>query len=120
MYSGFRIPIAAGTGTWEPMVIRSPTWWIAPTSWGRRARVRSWPRHFEELVAATAVQAAMRAGLDALYQRNDPAAAVARFREVLARNPTHYGATLQLAKALDRSGCPERSARDVEENPRDG
>ena len=45
-------------------------------------------------------------GLAALYQRNDTTAAVARFREVLARNPTHYGATLQLAKALDRSGRP--------------
>ena len=66
-------------------------------------------RHFEELVAAMEVQAAMRAGLAALYQRNDPAAAVARFREVLARNPTHYGATLQLAKALDRSGRPDEA-----------
>ena len=66
-------------------------------------------RHFEELVAATEVQAAMRAGLAALYQSNDPAAAVARFREVLARNPTHYGATLQLAKALDRAGRPDEA-----------
>lgn len=31
------------------------------------------------------------------------------FREVLARNPTRYGATLQLAKALDRSGRPDEA-----------
>jgi Tfp pilus assembly protein PilF len=49
-------------------------------------------------------QAIMRAGLDAMYVRKDPAAAAAEFRKVLARNPAHYGATYQLAAALDRSG----------------
>jgi Flp pilus assembly protein TadD len=52
-------------------------------------------------------EAAMKAGLDALYSKNDPAAAVAQFRNVLAMNPTHYGATYQLAAALDRAGDPE-------------
>jgi Flp pilus assembly protein TadD len=51
-------------------------------------------------------EAAMKAGLDALYSKNDPAAAVAQFRKVLAMNPTHYGATYQLAAALDRAGDP--------------
>jgi hypothetical protein len=62
------------------------------------------PRHFEALIAARGVQNIMSAGLEALYERNDPLEAVARFREVLELNATHYGATLQLAKALDRSG----------------
>ena len=46
----------------------------------------------------------MSAGLDALYKRGDPTAAVAQFRKLLERNPTHYGATFQLAMALDRAG----------------
>jgi len=50
--------------------------------------------------------ALMKAGLDALYTRNDPVAAAAEFRKVLALNPAHYGATYQLATALDRAGKP--------------
>src|SRR5262249_56849452 len=46
----------------------------------------------------------MRAGLDALYQRHDPTTAAAEFQQVLANNPTHYGATFQLAAALDAAG----------------
>jgi cytochrome c-type biogenesis protein CcmH/NrfG len=49
-------------------------------------------------------EALMRHGLDALYTQHDPAAAAAEFRQVLARNPTHYGATFQLAAALDAAG----------------
>jgi cytochrome c-type biogenesis protein CcmH/NrfG len=48
--------------------------------------------------------ALMRAGLDALYTRNDPGAAAEQFRKVLERNPSHYGATYQLATALDSAG----------------
>lgn len=48
--------------------------------------------------------AMMALGLDLLYKRNNPAAAAEQFRKVLSRNPTHYGATYQLATALDRSG----------------
>jgi Flp pilus assembly protein TadD len=55
--------------------------------------------------SATAVEeTAMKAGLDALYRRGDAAAAAIEFRKVLALNPTHYGATYQLATALDRTG----------------
>lgn len=61
-------------------------------------------RHFEALLRSNDIQAVMSQGLDALYQRDDPIEAVARFRAVLKLNPTHYGATLQLAKALDRAG----------------
>lgn len=48
----------------------------------------------------------MKAGLDALYGRNDAAAAIVEFRRVLELNPTHYGATFQLARALDLAGKP--------------
>jgi tetratricopeptide (TPR) repeat protein len=66
-------------------------------------------RHFRALITAEEIQTLMREGLDALYKRADPSDAAARFREVLARNPDHYGATLQLAKALDRAGRPEEA-----------
>lgn len=51
----------------------------------------------------------MALGLDALYAKHDPTAAAARFREVLARNPRHYGATFQLATALDQAEKPAES-----------
>ena len=46
----------------------------------------------------------MRLGLAALYEKKDPAAAAKHFREVLAKNPNHYGATFQLATALEQAG----------------
>jgi len=56
-------------------------------------------------VSAPEVEAAMmQVGLDALYTRHDPLAAAAQFRQVLERHPTHYGATYQLAVALDQAG----------------
>jgi Tfp pilus assembly protein PilF len=48
--------------------------------------------------------AIMAAGLNYLYHLNDPVAAAAEFRKVLERSPNHYGATYQLASALDKSG----------------
>jgi tetratricopeptide (TPR) repeat protein len=51
----------------------------------------------------------MALGLDLLYKRNDPAGAVVQFRKVLELNPTHYGATFQLARALDHSGKPDEA-----------
>jgi tetratricopeptide (TPR) repeat protein len=50
--------------------------------------------------------AAMKAGLDALYEKKDAVAAIVEFRKVLEMNPNHYGATFQLAKALDQVGKP--------------
>ncbi len=47
---------------------------------------------------------AMKRGLDLLYARSDPIGAVKDFRKVLEQNPNHYGATFQIAMALDRSG----------------
>src|SRR5262249_22213243 len=49
-------------------------------------------------------EAMMKAGLDALYTRHDATAAATLFQKVLERNPTHYGATYQLATALERAG----------------
>src|SRR5436309_2184209 len=57
-----------------------------------------------EVGGSASQEALMKAGLDALYTRNDPNAAAAQFRMLLAVNPTHYGATYQLATALDRAG----------------
>jgi Tfp pilus assembly protein PilF len=48
----------------------------------------------------------MARGLDLMYTRNDPVAAIEQFQGVLARNKTHYGATYLLAVALDRAGRP--------------
>lgn len=48
----------------------------------------------------------MKAGLDALYEKKDALAAIVEFRKVLEMNPDHYGATFQLAKALDAAGKP--------------
>ena len=61
------------------------------------ARVRAAPGYTEE-------GALMAGGLRALYEENDPIRAQDLFRKVLERNPAHYGATFQLAVALDSSG----------------
>ena len=53
----------------------------------------------------TASQDAMMAlGLNLLHVQGNFPAAAEQFRAVLRRNPTHYGATYQLATALERSG----------------
>ena len=46
----------------------------------------------------------MKAGVDALYTRHDREEAAAQFRKLLEWNPNHYGATFQLARALDQGG----------------
>lgn len=51
----------------------------------------------------------MKAGLELLYAKHDANAAAAEFRKVLERNPNHYGATFQLATALDRGGKQEEA-----------
>lgn len=53
----------------------------------------------------------MADGLYALRTLNDPAHAAESFRRVLELNPTHYGATFQLARALDASGRPGEARR---------
>ena len=56
--------------------------------------------------AAPDVDGLMRAGIDARYKLNDTNGAIAYFRQVLEKNPAHYGATYQLAAALDAAGKP--------------
>ena len=60
--------------------------------------------HFEGLIAAREIQNEMQAGLAALYERHDAAGPCRGSAQVLSRNPDHFGATLQLAKALDQAG----------------
>jgi hypothetical protein len=48
----------------------------------------------------------MRQGLELLHARGDASGAARVFRTVLLILPTHYGATYQLAEALDREGRP--------------
>jgi Tfp pilus assembly protein PilF len=60
--------------------------------------------------AAVTDESLMTRGLDEMNRAGNGAAAVATFREVLSRNPTHYGAHYQLAKAFDVAGQPD-SAR---------
>jgi tetratricopeptide (TPR) repeat protein len=53
----------------------------------------------------------MRAGLDALYTRRQPAEAAEDFKKALEATPDHYGATFQLAFALEQAG--RKSEADV-------
>ena len=59
---------------------------------------------------AVGENAFMYAGLRAFYKQNNPAEASAHFHRVLAANPSHYGATYQLAAALDAAGKPAEAA----------
>lgn len=52
----------------------------------------------------------MRAGLDALYTRRQPAEAVEDFQKALAASPNHYGANFQLAAALEQAGRKDEAA----------
>ena len=82
--------------TWETVLRNAQA--VHDTTTERTARTR--------LAAPdTASEAGMMAlGLDLLYRQNNPSAAADQFRKVLTRNSSHYGATYQLATALDRSG----------------
>ncbi len=66
--------------------------------------------HFERLRSEQEVPLLMKAGLAALYERGDARDAVLRFQDVLRRQPAHYGAGFQLAKALDAMGRPSEAA----------
>jgi Tfp pilus assembly protein PilF len=58
----------------------------------------------------TASQAGLMArGLDLMYKQNDPGAAIEQFQEIIKRNRTHYGASYQLAVALDRANRAEEA-----------
>jgi Tfp pilus assembly protein PilF len=68
-----------------------------------------------EQAQADSANVLMERGLAQLYQTNDPVAAQDVFRDVIRRNPTHYGAHYQLAVALDRGGNPTQARAAWEE-----
>jgi tetratricopeptide (TPR) repeat protein len=87
---------------WEKMLAIAETSRDDKTAAIARARLGK-----PEPTSEAAIQAEMmKVGLNALYRRADPAAAAGEFRKLLKRNPNHYGATFQLAMALDRGGKP--------------
>ena len=86
---------------WEKMLALAESSGDQQTAATARAKLSQPPVATEETL--------MRAGLDALYQRHDPTGAAAEFQQVLAKNPTHYGATFQLAAALDAAGRPQEA-----------
>jgi len=51
----------------------------------------------------------VQSGLDTFHKQANPSRAAALFRQVLALNPDHDGATPQLARALDQGGKPEEA-----------
>jgi tetratricopeptide (TPR) repeat protein len=73
------------------------------------AQDKSTAEHARARLAEAEAAKEMQAGLDALYTRHEPDAAAAQFRKVLELNPTHYGATYQLAAALDAAGKKEEA-----------
>ncbi len=78
---------------WEKMVAMAESHQDTETAASARAHLAG--------DAGASEAATMQAGLDALYKRHDPEEAIAQFRKILEKNPTHYGATFQLATALD-------------------
>jgi tetratricopeptide (TPR) repeat protein len=62
-----------------------------------------------QAIVALETDAIMKRGLEELYDRRRPWEAAQRFRSVLAIWPSHYGATYQLAVALDEAGRPDEA-----------
>src|SRR2546428_13187581 len=65
-------------------------------------------------------EALMKAGVEALHTRHDPETAIADFRKVLEHTPDHYGATFQLAAALEAAGRRDEATPPVGEDAPDG
>lgn len=103
---------AAARVMWSKMVTLAEASRDEATLAQARARLAALP---EAPPAAPALPAddplaeTMRLGLAALYEKKDAAAAAKHFREVLAKNPKHYGATFQLATALEQAGKHEEA-----------
>ena len=83
-----------------------------PYAWLRRMKAVALPSgsialfHVTEADLESDVDTLMKRGLDELYERKAPDAAVEDFRRALRKSPDHYGGTFQLAKALDDAGRP--------------
>jgi tetratricopeptide (TPR) repeat protein len=68
-------------------------------------------QYYERALSAGRAETLMERGLDALYRRGDPQAAVEAFARVLGKDPQHYGATFQSAVALERLGRKDEARR---------
>ncbi|MFO0760069.1 MAG: tetratricopeptide repeat protein [Byssovorax sp.] len=86
---------------WVACLARAEAQGLAAEAAGARARLGD--------DAAERRAARMEEGVEAMYRRGDAAAAAVIFTEVLAEVPDHYGATYQLAVALDRQGKREEA-----------
>ena len=60
----------------------------------------------------TSDSAAIQAGLASLYEHGDAVEALACFRMILARTPSHYGAHFQLARTLDVMGLTSEATKE--------
>ena len=81
---------------WEAMLKSADS--IKDTSTARMVRARL------ALPDTVGIQGMMALGMNYSYKKNDPVAAADLFRKVLEKSPNHYGATYQLAAALDKAG----------------
>lgn len=72
------------------------------------------PAQAAELAQAPSDSALMARGMSRIAA-NDPAGAIAAFRQVLAATPGHYGARYQLARALDLVGRPVEARQEWEQ-----
>jgi tetratricopeptide (TPR) repeat protein len=88
---------------WEKMRRMAEAFQDAPTAATARARLDQ-PAPVAPMTEENSQAAMMAAGNHALYTKADIKTAITEFRKVLQRNPTHYGATYQLAVALDHAG----------------
>jgi hypothetical protein len=84
---------------WQRMLSMAEAIGDAKTADAARARLAE----IEKAAPSDPDVEAMRLGVQALYEKRDPEGAAAHFRAVLGRTPTHYGATFQLASALDQA-----------------
>ena len=62
------------------------------------------PLATEPTAAEAELAVLMSEGVELLYEQRNTEAAVVSFTEVLDRNPAHYGARYQVAKALEANG----------------
>src|SRR5437667_10693756 len=81
---------------------RRPSWKLALVFFAPLL-VGAWPGSAPK-PAANDDEGLMEAGLEALHTGHDPETAIADFRKVLEHTPDHYGATFQLATALEAAG----------------
>jgi cytochrome c-type biogenesis protein CcmH/NrfG len=91
---------AEARALWQKMIAMAEAVRDKDTAAVARARLGQPPTTGEQ----PGEEAMMKSALDLLYTKHDPNAAAAEFRKLLVRNPNHYGATFQLAAALDQAG----------------